>query len=307
MNKVSAAKLSIMSNITLIIAKVIVGVITNSISIISEAVHSCLDLVAAIMAYFAVRGAQKPPDEGHQFGHGKFENVSGLFEGLLIFAAAGIIIYEAIEKIINKPSIEHLGAGLGVMAFSAVVNIIVSRKLMKVAKKTDSIALSADAAHLATDVYSCAGVFGGLAVVSITGKQIFDPITAIVVAIFILQLAFTTSTKAIEGLVDLSLPEDDKNKIMTALGKYDREFVDFHDLRTRKSGSQRHIDTHLTVSKFRSLGDVHNLCDTIEADINSIFKDVVMLIHPEPCNAVCGKCRINNYCPDAKNSPNSFS
>ena len=154
MKKTSAAGISIASNITLVLAKLFVGLLTNSISIISEAIHSTLDLVAAVMAYFAVRGSQKPPDEGHPFGHGKFENISGLFEGLLIFVAAGIIFYESIEKIITKSPVENLPAGLAVMAFSAVVNIFVSRILTRVAKESGSVALEADAAHLTTDVYS---------------------------------------------------------------------------------------------------------------------------------------------------------
>ena len=181
-----AALMSILSNSSLIILKIIAGVITGSIGIISEAIHSCSDLLASFIAFFSISKASEPADLEHQYGHGKYEDFAGLTEGLLIIWAALYIVVEAVKKI-NNPNLHEMdvNVGLVVMLISVIANIVVSKYLFKIAKKSDSVALFADGEHLRTDVYSSLAVFLGLLTVKLTGNAIFDPIIAIVVAIII--------------------------------------------------------------------------------------------------------------------------
>ena len=177
--RVAAAWVSVASNSLLVVLKFIAGILVGSVSIISEAIHSANDLLASFIALFAVKTSSKPPDKEHPFGHGKVENVSGTIEALLIFVAAFLIIKEAVERLFHGVEMQTLGWGLAVMGFSAILNLGVSEYLMYVAKKTNSIALEADAMHLRTDVYTSAGVFVGLLLIKLTCYTIIDPIAAI--------------------------------------------------------------------------------------------------------------------------------
>ena len=207
--KVKAARLSLMSNTSLIIMKLIVGLFTGSVSIISEAIHSTMDLLAAIIAFFSVRISDKPADESHPYGHGKIENISGVIEALFIFVASVWIIVESVKKIINPEEIESVGIGFIVMFISAAINFIVSKKLYKVAKEESSIALEADALHLKADVYTSLGVGVGLILIWITGLNYLDPIVAILVAIFILKESFELLKTAFNPLLDIKLSDEE--------------------------------------------------------------------------------------------------
>ena len=194
--KQNVARLSIFSNAFLTIAKLIVGLSIGSVSIISEAIHSGMDLFASFIAYFSVRKSAMPPDVDHAFGHGKYEDASGLIEAMLIILAAAIIIWEAVNKLIHGGdtlSSDLLFIGMIVMAVSACLNFFVSQKLMKVAKATDSIALESDAWHLRTDVFTSAGVVVGLILIKITGLTFLDSVIAILVALLILREAVSSS------------------------------------------------------------------------------------------------------------------
>ncbi|HWR68754.1 MAG TPA: cation diffusion facilitator family transporter, partial [Desulfomonilia bacterium] len=170
--KIAVARLSVISNSVLILAKIAVGTLTGSVSIISEAAHSAVDLLASVIAFFSVKNSGKPADRDHPFGHGKIENISGTVEAILIFMAAGWIIFEAMKRFSHPRPVEALGWGVGVMLFSCVVNIVVSRMLFTVGERTDSVALKADAWHLRTDVYTSAGVMVGLLVIVIGEKAL---------------------------------------------------------------------------------------------------------------------------------------
>src|SRR4030042_534946 len=188
LNKRSVAWLSVSSNAFLTAAKLIAGFLTGSVSILSEAAHSAMDLLAAMIATFSVYAADRPPDQSHPYGHEKIENISGVIEGLLIFIAAGWIIYEAIDKFIHGVTLKHLGPGIIIMAVSAVLNLFVARLLRRIALENRSVALEADAAHLYTDVYTSSGVFAGLFIIVLAkaywGVAIMwiDPVIAIAVA-----------------------------------------------------------------------------------------------------------------------------
>ncbi len=194
--KVKAASLSIASNSLLILLKVIAGLITGSVSLMAEAVHSLMDLAAAVIAFVCVRISDKPKDKKHPYGHGKAENISGVIEGVLILVAAGIIINAAIHKIIDGVQLEIIEIGIAVMVISIIVNILVSRHLLKISKSTDSLALEANATHLTTDVLTMSGVLIGLIAVKLTGIEIIDPIVAIIVALLIVKAAIQIIMKS---------------------------------------------------------------------------------------------------------------
>jgi cation diffusion facilitator family transporter len=286
-----AATLSIVSNTLLIILKLVVGIAMQSVSVISEAVHSGIDLVAAIIAWFAVRESGKPADEEHHFGHGKIENVAGTIEAVLIFFAAIYIIWEAIHKIMGgRVELEQLGIGALVMGVSAFANYLVSRHLLNVAVKTDSVALEADAMHLRTDVYTSVGVLGGLVAIKLTGITILDPIVAIIVAILIIKAAWELTRNSFFHILDVRLPRDEEEVIHDVLKRYAGSIMEYHKLRTRKSGHIRHIDMHLVVPKRMTVESGHDLSHIITDEIKSRLPYSHILVHIEPCRRDCREC-----------------
>ena len=279
--KISVARLSIVSNSVLICLKLLTGVISGSISIISEAIHSFMDLLASIIAFFSVRISDTPADERHPYGHGKFENVSGVIEAVLIFVAAFWIIFEAVRKIIHMGEIEKINYGFFVMLFSAVVNFVVSRRLYKVAKETDSIALEADALHLKTDVYTSAGVAFGLLLIWITDFHLLDPIIAIIVALLILKESVELFIKAYSPLLDVSLSGKDLDNLKMIIESHCRNNISYHDLRSRKAGNYIYVDFHLNLPENLTVKEAHKICDIIEDDIKSNLKNAEVTIHVE--------------------------
>jgi cation diffusion facilitator family transporter len=277
--KAKTARLSILSNTSLIVMKLVAGLLSGSVSIISEAIHSSMDLLAAVIAFFSVKLSDTPPDKEHPYGHGKFENVSGVIEAVLIFIAAGWIIYEAIQKILDPKPVEQIQIGSLVMGISALVNFFVSRKLYKVARKTDSIALEADALHLKTDVYTSAGVALGLLLIWITGWHFLDPIIAISVALLILKESYNLLRTAYSPLLDASLSNEENAIISEAISQRGYKF---HSLRTRRSGQYKFADLHLELFEDVPLKVVHLICDEIENEIKNRIKNIEIQIHVEP-------------------------
>lgn len=290
--KIKAARLSIASNTVLTLGKLAVGLSMNSIGVISEAVHSGLDLAAALIAFFSVREASKPADDLHLYGHGKFENLASIIESLLIIAAGVMIILNALPKLRQGSEIQSLGLGAAVMAVSAAVNWLVSGKLMKVARQTESPALAADAWHLRTDVYTSLGVFAGIGVIYLTGNTIFDPIAALCVAVLIFKAAYDLIRDSLCSILDVRLPEAEEEKIRDVLKQHSAGFVEYHKLRTRKSGSERYIDLHLVVPRSSPIKKVHTLCEHIEEDMRCQLPGVHVLIHTEPCGKYCEECAV---------------
>ena len=298
MEKVKVARLSVLSNSVLVVIKLAVGISISSVSVLSEAIHSGLDLVAALIALFAVSKSSKPPDRKHQYGHGMIENVAAVIEALLIFAASVWIIRETVVKITTGARVEAPFWGLMVMAFSAAVNWVISSLLMKTAVKTDSVALEADALHLRTDVYTSAGVAVGLLLLWITGIHLFDPLLAIGVALLIIKAACELMVKAFYPLLDVSLPQDEEEEIRAILQNYGDYFIEYHKLRTRKAGPQRFIDLHLVVPQYMNITASHELCDIIEEKIMEKYPGAQVLIHVEPCRNEedCLSCKESEQC-----------
>ena len=299
--KTGAAGLSVLSNTLLILLKLVAGILTGSVSIIAEAIHSGIDLLAALIAFVSLRIAGRPADREHPFGHGKVENVSGTIEAVLIFVAAIFIIYQAINRIITGASVEYLGIGIAVMAISVVVNIIVSRHLLRIARDADSIALEADARHLTADVYTSLGVMVGLVVVQVTGLNILDPIIAIGVSIFIMRAAYNLTRRAFPSLIDVKLPEEEEALIVSTMSEHMGALVGFHELRTRKAGSERHIELHMMMARDASIERAHSLCDHLEEDIMSRLPHTHVTIHVEPCDMECDTCP--DSCPQDQKMP----
>jgi cation diffusion facilitator family transporter len=278
--KVSIARLSIISNTLLIILKLAAGILSGSVSIISEAIHSSMDLIAAVIAFFSVRVSDNPPDSRHPYGHGKIENISGVIEAILIFIAAVWIIIEAVKKLLGeKIELDSIVVGSAVMIVSAVVNYIVSRKLYKVARETNSVALEADALHLKTDVYTSIGVAVGLLLILITRINWLDPVVAILVALFIIRESYYLLSKAFTPLLDTAWGEDEIKELERTLIQMD---VNYHDLRTRVAGNYKFVDIHIQIPEDVSVGSAHKYCDTIENELTSNYENVTVTIHVEP-------------------------
>jgi len=298
--KSSAALLSVTSNTALVLLKLTVGIMIGSVSVISEAIHSGVDLLAAVIALFAVRTSGKPADPEHPFGHGKVENISGTVEALLIFLAAGWIIFEAAKKLTNPEPLEEVGWGVAVMIISSGANLLVSGMLFKVGRETDSVALQADAWHLRTDVYTSAGVMAGLAIIWI-GKLVVpginldwvDPVAAIGVALLIIKAAYKLTVESARDLMDVSLPKDEEAGIRKLIAAFAPAVRGFHRLRTRKSGSHRFVEFHMIVDPSMSIDESHRIADMITCSIKQKYPDTTVNIHIEPCNCnfeVEGKC-----------------
>jgi cation diffusion facilitator family transporter len=292
--KTSVAALSVLSNSLLIVLKVAVGLLIGSVSVLSEAIHSGVDLLAAVIALFAVRASGQQADDRHPYGHGKYENISGTIEALLIFVAAIWIIYEAVHRLINPQAIEMPFWGVGVMLVSALVNTFVSKRLFKVGKETDSVALQADAWHLRTDVYTSVGVTAGLLVIWVAGMispslnlRWLDPVVAILVALMIMKAAYDLTRASARDLLDVSLPDHDVNWIAGFVTEGWPAVRSFHHLRTRKAGATRFIDFHLAVEDRMSVAEAHALADEIVIAIKERLPESRINIHVEPCDYAC--------------------
>ncbi len=279
--KSRAAALSIGSNSCLVAAKLIIGFASGSVAIVAEALHSGIDLVAAVIAFFSVRIADRPADGDHPFGHGKAEAISGAIEALLIVFAAIWIIYEAVHRLLAGGEVEQLGLATGVMIASAVVNWIISRHLLKVARQEDSLALEADGHHLSTDTYTSLGVAAGLGLVWATGYTPLDAIAALAVAAWIGWIGWGLTVKATDQLMDRGLPEEDLARIQEIIDCEDR-CTSFHKLMTRKAGATRIVIVHVECDGDLTLREAHAVADALEQKIGQALEPAQVTIHVDP-------------------------
>ena len=296
--KERVAFLSVLSNSFLVVFKVIIGLMIGSVSILSEAIHSGMDLLASFIALFSVKTSHTPADESHPFGHGKAESISGLVEAVLIFVAAFWIILEALKKLNSQQSVEFVGWGVGIMLLSAVLNFIVSQKLFRIAKEADSIALRADAWHLRTDVYTSLGVMTSLAVIWL-GHKFFndpnihwlDPAAALLVAVFILRAAYDLTYQSIRDLMDAKLPSAEESWIRDLIISFKPLIHGYHQLRTRKAGNFRFIEFHIKVDPQMTVEASHEITRIFKENITQKFPQSSITIHIEPCDGRCDdKC-----------------
>jgi cation diffusion facilitator family transporter len=285
--KSRAAGLSIASNSALIAIKLAAGAITGSIAIITEAVHSLIDLVASVIAFISVRRADEPADREHPYGHEKVEPLAGTIEGILILVGAGIIVYEATHRLVVGSEVESLGIGIAVMAFSVVANLVVSGIIERQARAHESLALEGDAAHLRTDAMTSAGVVVGLGLVEITGVVALDSVTALIVAVAIVAAGIRIIRRSSGVLVDEALPDAEMDRIEAAIASARApEVAGYHKLRARRAGRRRYIDLHVQFRSGTSLERAHELAHEMRRAIEAELPAAEVLIHAEPESSV---------------------
>ena len=281
--KSGAAALSIVSNSVLIALKLAAGAITGSIAILTEAIHSLVDLVASVIAFVSVRKADVPADEEHPYGHEKVENLAANIEGILILVGAAVIFYEATHRLVAGSEVESLGIGIAVMAFSVLANLVVSGVLYRQARAHDSAALEGDAAHLRTDALTSAGVLVGLGLVEVTGIVAFDSITALVVAAAIVWAGIRIIRRSSGVLVDEVLPAEEMDRIEAAIAAARTpEVAGYLKLRARRAGSRRYVDFHVQYRSGTSLERAHELAHQMRDSIEAEIRGAEVLIHAEP-------------------------
>lgn len=308
--KSRAALISVVSNTILVLMKLAAGLWVGSVSLVSEAAHSAVDLTAAVIAFFSVKTSARPADEGHPFGHGKFENISGTVEALLIFFAAGWIIFEAIEKLRFPKPLEAAGWGVAVMLVSVVANIAVSRMLFRVGRETDSMALQADAWHLRTDVYTSAGVMAGLALIALGNRLLpevdlnwLDPVAAIAVALWIMKAAYDLTVRSARDLLDVPLPAGEEAWVRRLITEQRPTIRGYHYLRTRKAGHDRFIEFHIQVDSQMTVEASHHLAQNLSRAIKEYLPHTTVTIHIEPCKGDCSeKCLRGCFLTQAERS-----
>jgi len=285
--KLRTASLSVASNSALILLKVIAGTVTGSVAILTEAVHSSIDLVASIVAFFSVRKAGEPADETHRYGHERFENLAAAIEGVLILVGSAVIAFEAIRRLVGHGRIHTVGFGIAVVGASMGVNLIVSGLIARTARATDSAALFGDAAHLRTDALTSAGVLVALALVKLTGAQWLDPAVALVVAASIVFTGAGLLARSSRVLVDEALPPEEVAAVRDAIEELaPRGVVGYHELRTRRAGARRYVDMHVQFRAGTSLEDAHRTAHELQDSIAARLPDVDVLIHLEPQDKV---------------------
>jgi cation diffusion facilitator family transporter len=278
-----AAAVSVASNTGLIALKVLAGALTGSVAILTEALHSSIDLLASLIAFFSVRRAEAPADAGHRYGHDKFENAAAAAEGMLILVGSGVIAFTAIRSLARGPHLERLGFGIAVVAFAAAVNLAVSTWLFRRGRETSSPALEGDAAHLRTDAYTSLGVLAGLTAVQITGETWLDPVVALVIAAAIVVTGARITLGSLRVLVDEALPDDEQAAITEAIEAFaGHGVVGYHQLRTRRAGTRRYIDLHVQFRRGTTLEEAHRTAHQLQAAIQGRLRNADVLIHLEP-------------------------
>ena len=277
-----AALVSVTSNTFLVGIKLAVALLSGSAALLSEALHSGLDLLAALIAWISLRFAAHPPDREHPYGHGKWENVSAFLEGLLILAVALGIFYEAGRRLFEPVTLAYVPLGIAVLAVSAGVNLGVSWALNRAARRFDSVALEADAAHLRTDVYTSLGALLGLVGYSLTGHHLFDTVSALAVGAIILGIGAKVSHGALHGLLDTRLPEEEEEAVRRIVAQTS-PILELREINSRKAGPVRYLDLTLVVCRWETLEEIHRLCDSLEGQIQTRFPGARIFIHPEPC------------------------
>lgn len=277
------AWLSIAAALVTIALKAAAYLMTGSVGLLSDALESVVNLVAAIVLLVVLRIAASPTDAEHEYGHGKAEYFSSGLEGALIFVAAGAIIASAIPRLLSPQPLQSLGLGLAVSAAAAVVNLVVAQRLRRAARELRSIALEADAQHLMTDVWTSAGVLAGVGIVAVTGWVRLDAVVALAVAVHILWTGARLVRRSAAGLLDAAVPANERAQIEAVLAECVRGHgIDWHALRTRQSGARRFVNVHVLVPGAWSVTQGHALCDRLERDIAAISPQTTVFTHLEP-------------------------
>jgi cation diffusion facilitator family transporter len=274
---------SVASNVTLILLMVIAGILTGSVAILTEAVHSSIDLIASVVAFISIRIAGEPADESHRYGHDKVENLAAAIEGVLVLVGSAAMAFAAVRRLVGHGSDRSVWLGIVVVAFSAIANLAVSAALARGARRTGSPALEGDATHLRTDALSSGVVLLALALVRATGAQWIDPVAALVVAAAIVRTGVGLLMRSGQVLVDQALPAEQVGAIKGAIeGFAGRGVVGYHELRSRSAGSRRYVDVHVQFRSGTSLEAAHRTAHELQDAIAAALGGADVLIHLEP-------------------------
>ncbi|MBD0859928.1 cation transporter [Gordonia sp. zg691] len=278
------AILSIATAIAVIALKLIAWRITGSVGLLSDALESVVNLVAAVGAFVALRVAAKPPDSGHNFGHTKAEYFSAVFEGVLIVVAAVTIIVTAVDRFIHPRELEEVGVGLGISLVATAINAGVGWILIRAGRRHRSLTLEADGKHLMTDVWTTVGVVVGVFLVAVTGWLPLDPLIAVAVAVNIIVVGVQLVRRSGAGLMDSALPDELRAAIDDVLDRHRGDGIDFHDIRTREAGHERFVQLHMLVPGNWSVQRAHDLTETVEGELRAAVADLNVTMHIEPVN-----------------------
>ncbi|HYN40820.1 MAG TPA: cation diffusion facilitator family transporter [Thermoanaerobaculia bacterium] len=276
------ALLSIAAAIVTIGMKTTAWKLTGSVGLLSDAVESIVNLLAALVAFWALRVAAQPPDAEHPFGHSKAEYLASAFEGIAILGAAIAIAMTAWKRIADPQPLENVGLGLAVAVGAAAVNGVVAFVLLRAGRRLDSITLRSDAHHLMTDVWTSGGVLVGILIVKLTGWLVLDPIVALAVATNIVWMAAKILLETAQGLLDRTIPAAEQKQLDDVLAKFRGDGVEVHAVRARQAGPVRFIDMHVLVPGSWSVQRGHDLCEGIESGVKSLFPRSSVLTHLEP-------------------------
>ncbi|MCL6612284.1 MAG: cation diffusion facilitator family transporter [Peptococcaceae bacterium] len=302
--KVNIAGVSIITSLALAMGKIVAGTAMNSAAVFAGGIHSGVDLLAAALSYYSVSQARKPADEDHRYGHGKYENVAAVAEAFFILLAAVLILYRALPGIIRgSAGIQFFELGIAVTGVSALVCFLVSGMLAGAYRRTMEEPFLADCRHLLVNGAASLAVCLGLAAVKYTGLAVIDPILALAVTAVLFKEGYGHLKKSAGGIVDARLSREEEEVIREVLSNHGGRYVQYHALRTRRSGPDRYVDLHLVVPRDQVISQTHEICDSIERDVRERLPGVNVLIHAEPCRPVsgeCGSCGIDKAARDGR-------
>jgi cation diffusion facilitator family transporter len=277
-----AALVALAVNAALVSIKLSVGLAIGSVSVLSDALDSGMDLLSASLAFGALWFAARPADPGHPYGHGKMENISGVVESLLILLGAGLIAAEAARRLQDTPVVRSVELGIATMALSLAINIGASLFLQRAARRSGSIALRTSAWHRTSDILTSLSVLAGLIILQFSSWRVLDPVIAFVVAAIVVYTAVRLLTRSAKDLLDARLSASEELTIRSVLARFESEHVRFHDLKTRRSGGTRFVDIHLAIPHETAVGEAHSLTERIEQRIEQSLPGAVTTIHIEP-------------------------
>lgn len=290
--KIRAAKVSVTTAIGLAAMKFAVGIFSGSMAVLSSAIDSMLDIIMSGVNFLAIRQAEQPADENHAYGHGKYETMATLIQSLVIGGSGVWILFESVHRLVSGSVPLRVDIGVVVLAVSVCVSISISRYLRKVAKETDSSALAADALHFSMDVYTNAALLIGLVLMMVFKLYWIDSVLSILVACYIFFESSKLIRLSLRDVLDEQLPEPIRKKVEQVIEEYGGEALGYHNLRTRKAGSHKLVDFHMTVCKHLTVAESHALTEELEEELAKVVQGVDVTIHVEPCsdeNCVCKK------------------
>ncbi|APG26952.1 cation transporter [Syntrophotalea acetylenivorans] len=297
--KIRAARTSLATTIILTGLKLLAALATGSLAVLSSAIDSLLDIFMSSANYFAIRQAELPPDPKHPFGHGKFETLATIFQAMMIALSGLWILYESTQRLIHGSNLARLEEGMVVLLISSVVSWKIASYLKTTAKATESSALKADALHFSMDIYTNIALVGGLGLVMWLDTPWLDPVLSLLVGCYILFEAYRLVRYGMSDILDEQLPDSIRQEIAAIIDLHQAHLIDYHRLRTRRAGSQKIIDFHLTVCKHLTVKEAHEIADHLEERIRTRIGGSDVTIHIEPC--IRSDCNERQPCP--KDSP----